>query len=191
MDFARFDTRSNAEKGFRLELVNPYEPDQSLTNDGKPCVVIVRGANAPTIQQLMREKAKARMREMAKKKAEIETKKKAEADGKEVAADAIDEALAKVAEDYHSDLVESVSPLVIGLENLPFKGQMLTSSAEDITTFLWLAPTTMVIERDENGQAKLDDDGKVIVKPSNLSFARQIDNAAGEDRNFLGNAPKD
>ena len=60
MDFNKFDSVSAAEKGAAMQIKDPATLKPLFTEDGKPCEVILLGAESPTVRAAIRELQKAR-----------------------------------------------------------------------------------------------------------------------------------
>ena len=86
MEISNFNSRDRAEKGAPMQLKDPFSKEPMTEND-KPCRVIVRGTASVSMQATMREKQKALMAKKPKK-------------GKD------DEDEARVMEDVHQQLCE-------------------------------------------------------------------------------------
>lgn len=164
MDFRKFDNRGPAETGQRLELLDPTVKDGDPLVDGKqPCVVIVRGASARSVQAELRKRQKAKM-----------SKAGASSD-------------ARVMEDVHIDLCGAAEPLVVGFENVKIDGRELTDSAKDIAEFLDLTFPNMGVKMD-GGEPVLNKDGAPEYELINYPFAKQIIDFSAEQAKELGNA---
>lgn len=164
MDFSKFDNRTAAETGQRLELRDPSTPDGDVLKTGsEPCVVIVRGATAKSVQLAARARAKTKMRK------ENET---------------------RVMEDIHDDLCAAAQPLIVGFENVERDGKPLTSDIDDIKWFLNLTFPVMDLKRDEYGEPVVSEDGTPRFEMSNNPFAKQVTEFSAEQVKQLGNAKK-
>ncbi|MBY6135035.1 hypothetical protein KUV61_04295 [Nocardioides marinus] len=124
MDFNAFDSVSAAEKGAELHIRHPAtgkplfdNPKDPFADNGKPCIVIVKGAEAPSVREARRALQKAR----------------AQADGEPKAAEADkDEDLSF--DDLHERMVEALSCQVCGFKNIHRGDQPATT--KDVEWFL-------------------------------------------------------
>lgn len=108
MDFNAFDSVSAAEKGAELHIKHPAtgkplfdNPDDPFADNSKPCIVIVKGAEAPSVREARRELQKAR--------AQADDAKNNEAEGN-------DDDLSF--DDLHERMVEALSCQVCGFKNI-------------------------------------------------------------------------
>lgn len=164
MDFSQFDNRGPAETGQRLELLDPtVRKGQPLMSGDRPCVVIVRGSTARSVQIEMRKRQKAKL----------------------TAKNRSDEA--RVMEDVHAEQIAAATPLIVGFENVEREGVPLTASPEDIRWFLDLTFPIMGIKEDEDGDPILTAEGAVQFQMRNNPFARQITEFSAEQAMRLGN----
>jgi hypothetical protein len=163
MDFSKFDNRAPAETGIAMPLLDPVTREP-LASNGKPCAVLVRGVASRVIQQQIREKARAKM-----------------------AATPNDDAQIACMEDLHEAMIDGAAPFIAGFVNVERNGQPLTTSADDVRWFLDLTFPIMEPKKDADGNAVIVD-GVPQFEMVNLPFAKQIDNFAADQRNFLGNA---
>lgn len=164
MDFNSFDSRSRAETGAPMQIVDPITGEPIMDGD-KPCRVIVRGVASKSMQAKMREKQKAAM-----------AKKPKDGGGDE----------ARVMEDVHQQLCEGAAPFIVGFENVERDGNPAT--LDDVEWFLDLSFPEMGVKEDKDGNAVKDSDGNPIFEMKNTPFAKQIGEFAGKQANFLGNA---
>lgn len=165
MDFSVFDNRGPAEAGQRLELVDPTVRDgEPLLSGKKPCVVIVRGSTARSVQEQSRARLKQKM-----------------AKGKK------DEIDARVMEDVHSELCDTAFPLIVGFENIERDGKPLTTDPADVRWFLDLTFPIMGIKKDDDGEPLLASDGTPRFEMRNNPFAKQITEFSADQAAALGN----
>ncbi|AUQ49947.1 hypothetical protein PhaeoP83_01673 [Phaeobacter inhibens] len=115
MDFNQFDSVSAAEKGADCHLKHPAtlkplfdNPDDPTVDNGKPCLAVVLGAEAPSVRAASRARQKAR----------------AEADDGDEKAD--DE---NTLEAVHERMVEAMVPRVLGFKNVR-KGKAPATKAD-------------------------------------------------------------
>lgn len=173
MDFNKFDSRTRAESGAPMDILDPITNEPIMDGD-KPCRVIVRGVASRAIQAKMRAKQKAAM--MSKK-----------AKGKSG-----EDEEARVMEDLHNDLCEGAGPYIVGFENVSHGEKPAT--VEDVDWFLDLSFPEMGVKEDDEGnpilKAEKDDDGNPVQVPvfemRNNPFAKQIGDFASKQANFLG-----
>jgi hypothetical protein len=116
MDFNRFDSRTAADQGRDLHLRHPVT-GEPLSDEGKPCIAIVRGSEGREVQA-----------EMAKLRAA-----KMEAEGEDKAATSVDGA--------HKALVEAARVLIVGFKNVN-RGKSPAKVPEDVDWFLNLQMAT-------------------------------------------------
>lgn len=167
MDFSVFDNRGPAEAGQRLELLDPTVRDgEPLLSGKKPCVVIVRGSTARSVQEMSRARLKQKMAK-AKKKG--------------------DEEDARVLEDVHAELCDTAFPLIVGFEGIERDGKPLTASADDVRWFLDLTFPIMGIKKDDDGEPILASDGTPRFEMRNNPFAKQITEFSADQAAALGN----
>ena len=121
MDFTQFDSVAAAERGADCHVVHPASgkplfdnPDNPFVDNGKPCLVTLLGAEAPSVRAANRERQKARA---AAEKANPE---------------ASDDAV--MFDDLHDRLVEGIAPRIIGFKNIR-KGDV-AATKEDAAWFL-------------------------------------------------------
>lgn len=163
MDFSQFDNRGPAETGQRLELVNPTVRDgKPLMSGDAPCVVVVRGSTARSVQAEMRKRQKAKLTGKASDKA-------------------------RVMEDVHADLCEAAAPLIVAFENVERDGRALTTSPDDVRWFLDLTFPIMGVKQDASGDPELNAKGEVQFQMRNNPFARQITEFSADQAMRLGN----
>lgn len=108
MDFNKFDSVAAAEKGAEMHIKHPvsqkplYDNSKDPTKDnGKPCIVVLLGGEAPTVRSANREIQKTRA--AAKPKTD-----KTEGDQE----DNIN------LDDLHDQMVETILPRVVGFKNV-------------------------------------------------------------------------
>lgn len=168
MDFGKFDNRGPAEAGQRLELRDPSVRDGEPLMDGdKPCVVIVRGMAARSVQQNIRTRQKANMAK--RKKGSDEN---------------------RIMEDVHANLCDAAAPLIVGFENIERDGKPLTASVDDVNWFLDLTFPVMAVKTDDDGDTILDASGQPRFEMTNMPVARQITDFSSEQAHALGNGKK-
>lgn len=181
MEISKFDSRTRAEAGAPMQILDPIT-GEAVADGDKPCRVIVRGVASKSMQAEMRAKQKAAM---AKAAAIKEANK-----GKGGAADVNE---ARVMEDIHNQLCEGAAPFIVGFENMERDSKPMT--ADDVEWFLDLSFPEMGMKEDENGEAimedGIDEDGNPTKSPAfemkNNPFAKQIGEFAAKQANFLGN----
>lgn len=165
MDFSKLDSRTRAEKGVPMQILDPWTGEPIMDGD-KPCRVIVRGTASRTAQAQMRERQRAAMEKKPK-------------DGEEEA---------RVMEDIHDELCESAAPFIVGFENVSNGDKPAT--ADDARWFLDLFFPEMGVKEDADGNAILDKDGNPVFEMKNRPFASQIIDFASSQANRLGNGKK-
>jgi hypothetical protein len=189
MDFNKFDSRAQAEIGSPMQVMDPWSGEPMMAEDGKPCIVIVRGTASKTMQAKMRAKAKAAM-QSKKDKGKVEDEE------------------ARVMEDVHLQLVESAAPFIVGFENIDNGNRPAT--AEDAEWFLDLSFPEMGEKKDADGNVitkkaqKVGADGNPMFDPANRPvmedvpeyeminnpFAKQVGEFASKQANRLGNGKR-
>lgn len=164
MDFNKFDSRSRAEAGAPMQILDPITGEPIMDGD-KPCRVIVRGVASKSMQAKLREKQKAAMANKPKEGEEDE---------------------ARVMDDVHRQLCEGAAPFIVGFENVN-KGDK-PATVDDVEWFLDLSFPEMGVKVDADGNTITDKDGSPVFEMKNNPFAKQIGEFAGKQANFLGNA---
>lgn len=106
MDFNAFDSVSAAEKGAECHIKHPatgkplYDnPENPFEDNGKPCIVIIKGAEAPSVREARRALQKARAQA---------------AEGEEASADAADLTF----DELHDRMVETLVHQIDGFKNI-------------------------------------------------------------------------
>ena len=165
MDFLKaFDARGAAETAREMEL-RDQSTGEIITNGGKPCIVLVKGASSRTIQAALRED-------------EIARAKKAKA-----AKDAGGEVDTQTAEDLHQATCKAASRFIAGFKNMQTVGEdgkARDLTADDIPAFIDLTFISLPHLMREKG----DDEWR---KPS---FAQQVLDFAQDDAAFLAKSAK-
>lgn len=159
MDFNQFDSRSQAETGTPMQIVDQWSGKPMMDGD-KPCRVIVRGTASKTVQASMREKQRAAL--LVEGKTEIQ-----------------------VMEDIHNQLCEASAPFIAGFENV--KNGEKPATAADAEWFLNLTFPEMG-DTTKDGEPVLDDEGKPVSGMINNPFSKQIGEHVADQRRILGNA---
>lgn len=101
MDFNKFDSVSAAEKGADCQIKHPATLEPMFDAEGKPCIVILIGAESAA--------ARAASRDLQKAWAKAKEAKKADG-GEEGESISFDE--------IHERLVETLLPRVVGFKNI-------------------------------------------------------------------------
>lgn len=172
MDFNAFNSRSGANKPSRLHVCHPAtgdeiwsEPPRGIPGDadyfeGKPCIVLVLGAEGADVQAQLKRLRAQKMTDPTSGNRKERRAKKAEG-----IAEVDDRSVIEV----HAEMAESAVPLIAGFENIERDGKPLTTSHDDVMWFLCLQT---VNGRGEQGQK---------------SFLEQVLEHSGDRANYLGN----
>ena len=156
MDFLKtYDTRGAAEAARPLELRDQLT-GEVITADGKPCIVLVKGASSRSAQ------AELRRDEIARAKA---------------AKDAGGEPDARTAEDMHQATCQAAARFIVGFQNIQTMqdGKARDLTLDDVKAFLDLNFISMPhLMRDKKTEG--------WTKPS---FAQQVLDRAQDDADFL------
>lgn len=156
MDFLKdYDTRGAAETARPMEL-RDQATGQIITADGKPCIVLVKGASSRSAQ------AELRRDEIARAKA---------------AKEAGGEPDARTAEDMHEATCKAATRFIAGFQNIQTvqDGKVRDLTLDDVPAFLDLNFISMP-------HLMRDKDSKGWTKPS---FAQQVLDRAQDDADFL------
>lgn len=160
MDFLKqYDARAAAENAREMEL-RDQSTGEIITNGGKPCIVLVKGASSRSIQAELR-------------RDEIERAKKAKA-----AKNADGDVDTRTAEDLHETTCKAAARFIAGFKNMQTAGE--DGKARDLTkddaaAFCDLTFISMA-------HLMKDEDTKGWTKPS---FAQQVLDFAQDDAAFL------
>lgn len=158
MDFMKtFDARGAAETPVELELRNPAT-GEAITSDGKPCIVMIRGAASRSVQDGLRQEATERARKAKGKDGKTDTDP-------------------QMVSDLHDSACRSASRLITGFRNMQTadgKGARALT-LDDVPAFLDLTFFSMA-------HALRKPDDETWHGPS---FAQQIIDAATDDARFL------
>lgn len=98
MDFNKFDSVAAAEKGADCHMKDPATLEPLFDEKGKPCIVTLLGAEAPSVRAATRELQKAR------------------AKAKEATGDEAEDGISL--DEIHDRLVEVLLPRVVGFKNI-------------------------------------------------------------------------
>ena len=159
MDFNTQDARKAAEVPRALHIKTPAgTPINSA--DGKPCLVYIIGASSKTVQNAIRDDARAKMKA---------------ADPVPVAGEPKPPEPDLTLEDYQAQAVAAASRLITGFENID-NGNRPAKAPDDVAWFLGL---NML-------QIATDPESKKLLRKS---FAQQVLDAAGDDTAFLDALP--
>lgn len=169
MDFQQFDSVSEAEKGAECHILHPAtqaplfdNPDDPTEDNGKPCIVMVLGAEAPTVREINRANQKARAK--AKPKGEKASKDDQTPEDDTEALDDEEFSL----DDLHDRMVQSLAPRIVGFKNIS-KGSR-PATKKDAKWFLNL--------------------NRLNTQEGERSFAQQVGDFSSKRANYLGNALK-
>lgn len=169
MDFQQFDSVSAAEKGAECHILHPVTQaplfdnlDDPTEDNGKPCIVVVLGAEAPTVREINRANQKAR----AKAKLKGETVNKA-GQTTEDGTDGLDDEEFSL-DDLHDRMVQSLAPRIVGFKNIS-KGSK-PATKKDAEWFLNL--------------------NRLSTQEGERSFAQQVGDFSSKRASYLGNALK-
>ena len=99
MDFASLDARGGAETPQRMTILHPLTGEPIL-HDGKPCIALVRGMHARSVQDVARAEARRQMQ----------------------AAKSDDQ------EGFHENMVRFATMVIVGFENVIFDGKPATEA---------------------------------------------------------------
>lgn len=108
MDFSKLDARGGAESPQRMTILHPLT-GKPIDHDGKPCIALVRGAHARSVQDVARREAKAQMQRDK-------------------------EAGEEAQETYHESMVRFARLVLVGFENVVFDGRQ--ANEDDVPRFL-------------------------------------------------------
>lgn len=185
MDFSQFDSRTAAETAIQYQLRQQHDGAPIFDGD-KPCVVLVKGVAARSIQAAVRAEAQARM------KAQKGTKGTKEEE-------------ARAVEDIQGDLITAAARFVTGFQNIqrtdPDTGKLrdLTASEDDVKWFLGLnmislphllRNTALTKTDDESIAAFAERQAEYSARWHKPSFAQQVLDAAQDDAGFLSRTLK-
>lgn len=119
MDFNSFDSVAAAETGADCHVRHPVSlkplfdnPDDPTVDNGKPCIVILMGAEAPSVRSASRALQKARAQA-----------KDPDADGDKEGGDGLS------LDEIHDRMVEGLAPRVLGFKNI-HKGKQAATKAD-------------------------------------------------------------
>lgn len=179
MDFQQFDSVSAAEKGAECHILHPVtqaplfdNPGDPTKDNGKPCIVVVLGAEAPTVREINRANQKARAKAKPKGEARAKAKPEGEKTSKtDQAAEGDPDALEDEEfslDDLHDRMVQSLAPRIVGFKNIS-KGSRLATK-KDAQWFLNL--------------------NRLSTQEGERSFAQQVGDFSSKRANYLGNALK-